>query len=413
MGEAILSSQLTWAQLHSEIQQMKDVTKRQKKRIAFGWNALESAFGSKWLYEAISAKHPWIVSFEDKDPWVKSFYGIIGERINDLAGIDGLDIVIDKLKSSQDPVSAQAELNAGWKLFKSGIDFRYVQRTQKKKTADIKAKIDRKEIAIEVTVLRISPSYFQQMNIMRKISIALTDKRVISGGKVYRNLSVPHSEHIIDRIHDAISLSLMKNQRIEIRVRDVAEFCIAPNKFRSEVDLWKTERKMSPKNSLMSHDFTGNEGRRIHRIIQKKSKQIGDNTPGIVYIEGFVFQLLSSGVMGSQHFKPSEIEEGVYENKNLLFVVLNNLSYSTGKLPLPLARKASFQSHAYIARRNIAPFLSESTWLIQNRFHKWQPLRHKKLLRAFWHRGRTDPMRTWEKRAFDVIKSQFDNLESN
>lgn len=413
MGETILSSQLTWAQLHSEIQQMKDVTKRQKERIASGWNALESAFGSQWLYDAISVKHPWIFNFEDKSPWVKSFYGIIGERKKDLVGTSGLDIIIDKLKSPQDPVSAQAELNAGWKLFKSGIDFRYIKRTQRKKTADIRAKIDRKEIDIEVTVLRISPSYLQQMSIMTRISMALSQKRVSSGGMIYQNLSVPDSEYIIDRIRDTISLSLKENRRIEIRYQDIAEFCIAPKKLRSEVDLWKAERKMSPEHSLMSHDFKINEGRRIHRIIQDKCEQIGEKLPGIVYIEGFSFQLLSSGVMGSQHFKPSEIEEGVYKNRNLLFVVLNNLSYSTGELPLPMARKASFQSYSYIARKNIAPFLSESTWLIQNKSHEWQTLRHKKLLRAFWHRGRKDPLRTWEKRAFEDIKSQFDSLESN
>jgi hypothetical protein len=79
---------------------------------------------------------------------------------------------------------------------------------------------------------------------------------------------------------------------------------------------------------------------------------------------------------------------------------------------LEMARCTSHEPHSLVSVKNIAPFLSEQTWLIKNRFHKWSTLRHKKLVRAFWYRGRNDPMEIWEKRAMDEITAQFDEMLS-
>jgi hypothetical protein len=403
--------ELSWKKLHSEIREIKGLTNKQMERISHGWHYLERALGPSWLNNAVSSRHLWNPDIRNNEPWIKSYYGVIGERINDLSGISGFDLILEKLRTTNDPVGVIAEMNAGWKLHKIRINFQYVETTQKGKTADIRAFIDRKEIAVEVTVHRISPFQIRQRRNFDRIARALSNSKVSSGGKVYRPLSIPHTDDIIEHITVAISKALKENRKVELQLYDIADFCIAPIKLQNEVETWKKKLDLKPSTSLHSPDFYDNAGRRIQRTIQKKAKQIPEKVPGVIYIEGLSFNVASYGLVGSQYFKVHEIEEAVFENQNLLFVVLNNLNISENRERIALARKVSRKPHSYISIKNIAPYLSENTWLISNRFHKWPTLRHKKLIRALWYRGRVDPMKRWEKRAIRSVVKQFEESE--
>ena len=89
---------MDWNELKQEIQSMVGIQPSDKERILSGWSVLEDCLGSGWFDEAASINHPWTLEFQNKAPWVKASFGIIGERISEISGIDGFEGILKKLK---------------------------------------------------------------------------------------------------------------------------------------------------------------------------------------------------------------------------------------------------------------------------------------------------------------------------
>ncbi len=397
---------MNWAQLIQEVSDLKDVQTTELERLLLGWKTLEDLFGSSWLEEATSNSHPWVADFKKKTPWVKLFYGLIGVRLSELESTEGLEYVLEDLKThGEKALSAQAELNAGWKLFKAGLGFEYRRRSLEKKTYDIRTHVDGREVSIECTMTRVPVEYHHQLRHLTKISTALNDPRISCGMIVLRNIAGPHADYLIVKIGDAITKSLEKNQPVQFRETNIAEFCIAPKELKSKVDEWKRERGLKLETTLKGPILDLNLGRKFHSSILKKCRQLSHETPGIVYLEGVPFHTWFGSRIAPFGFSIEDIQMAVYEKPKLLFAAFGNLNIGHG----PSVHNVDFQRRTYVSNSRIISDLYEETWIEKNRFHKWNNLEYEQIINAFWFTGDSMSSQERDRSLFEGIKREFEN----
>jgi hypothetical protein len=399
---------MDWAQLIQEVSDLKDVQTTELERLLLGLKTLEDLFGSSWLEEAASNNHPWIADFKQKTPWAKLFYGLIGVRLFELEGTEGLEYVLDNMKEPGDKCrSAQAELNAGWKLFSAGLEFEYRRVSPGKKTNDIRTHLDGREVSIECGMPRVPVEYHHQLQHLTNISRALNDPRVNCGMIVLQNIAGPYADYLIVKIEEAITTSLEKNLPVQFRETNYAEFCIAPKELKSKVDEWKKERDMKPETTLKGPILDLNLGRKYHSFILKKCRQISDETPGIVYLEGVSFHTWFGSRIAPFGFSIDDIQMAVYEKPKLLFAAFGNLNIGHG----PSVHNVDFQRRTYVSKSRIISDLYEETWIEKNRFHKWNDLEYEQVINAFWFTGDSISSQERDRSLFEGIKREFE-LES-
>lgn len=372
---------VSWNTMYSEIEILHSVSPYQRDLILTGWNKLALLLGEDWPENAQEQRHPWIKDWYNKAPWVKAFYGHIGHQLSRLEKKEHFDAVLDRLKSPSPNscFSAQAEINAAWKLEKSKILFELVKPSQRKKSFDIRAQIDRREVGIEVSILGQSQKFQKQFVIFRKVAISLMStsfSKLEAAGQIHRMLSQPHADHLVSMIEKGKQEAL-KEERIVLIEEDAFEVCITPKGNTSFLRDWKLERGMNEDNTLNAPSFDTSYGTRLHAKIQTKSKQIPAETPGIIYLEGIPIDLIDKEPMLMVNFANADIEEAVYENTNLLFVVLNSSSFGWGFNRRLVGRGM------YVSRTVRYRLLADIAMIVSNRFHQFPKLRHKGLVNAF------------------------------
>ena len=368
--------------MNQEIRELSGVTNKTRVSILNGWGKLAKFMGRNWPTLAQEQRHPWIQDWYNKAPWVKAYYGHIGHQLSLLEGKRYLGAVIDRLKNPDATkcYGAQAEINVAWKLAKSRIPFEFVGPTQSRKSFDFRAKVDRKEIGIEVSVVGQSQKFKIQMEIFQSISTALMSasfQNAQAAGRIHRMLSRTHAKHIIEMINQGIRKALKNNDAVIIEEEGAFEFCIAPSEKVNTLQEWKEKRGYNDTTQLSAPNFDANIGNRLHAKIMQKCKQIPSETAGVVYLEGVPIYIMEKEPKIMMQFKMADVEEAVYENSNLLFVVLNKFS-------LGWSRTSRFESRGMqLARISHYGLLEDVSMVVMNRYHQFPNLRHKKLINAF------------------------------
>lgn len=372
------SPNLTWSQFLNEIKELERISNSIKQYMYVGWQKLTQVFGIDWPSSAYDEKHPWIATMFNKAPWVKAYFSRIGHQILNIEDYVNFEKILTRLMNPKECFSAKAELDVAWKLLKGGVDFKFLEPTQSQKSCDIIAKVDRKDVAIEVTTFLQSQKSKIQLEIFMSISHILMQSDVIAGGKILRMLSKPHAKYLMEQIREGVDKAIQDDCLVLIDFEDIAEFCIAPKHMKKLVDDWKLDRDMRPDTQLFGPDFDISEGRRLHSKIMKKCHQIPETSPGVLYIEGAPIHIIGKDNEIMLRFSTADIEEAVYENPNLLFVTLNKHSLGWG------TNYYHVDSGIYISKRVQFNLLEDITMIVANRFYKYQPIRHKKLIKAFW-----------------------------
>ncbi len=381
MGEI---DELSWSRIYREIDDMDYLSEPDKNRIRKGWSYLEAILGSEWLAISNRIKHPWIYQMSYNGLWSKSIFGLIGEKLNDLQDVPGFDIKIEELKRpTKKALTITTEFNAAWKLFRNDIDIEFVSENPKNQSADIIARVNETNIQIEVTSLETPSHYFIQQRNLSKIAETLNHPQTYAGCRIYRNLSSTRTNHIVHLIEEMIELTLERNHAIKRWERDTFDICLAPLSLKQDVDDWKVEHKMRPETSLIGPIVNTHQGRKLQSTIFRKSNQISENNPGVIFIEGVPFHIFGDSVSKTAPFEDEFVEEPLYENTNLLFLVFNNFTFTKSR-EIGL-QKVDSHKRKYLAKYRAAPCIDDETWLTINRFHKWDDLIFKPLLDAFWY----------------------------
>ncbi len=399
---------MNWNELTQEIHSLEEIQSSEKERILSGWNVLEDCLGTGWFDdEAASSNHPWIQEFKNKAPWVKAGFGIFGERISMLSDVEGVGCVIEKLKKSDQVISAQAEINAAWKLKSAGLDFEFFEYThppQEKKSVDLRVIIDSQTVSVEVTVPRVGHNYSIQMNNCSRLSRALTHPDVCAGMIIFNSLSNLWTENLESRIEDSIKKAIERQRMVEFRDYHFAEFCIAPKKLKFQVDEWKKRREMEPNTNLRSDYLDMNWGRRLHRIVQDKCKQFETESPGIVYMEGIPFSTWFGNRPQPWNFTQADIQMASTENSDLLFVAIGGLGYGSGLS----VHNVDYQGRNYVSNCHILLELYEENWVLTNPFHKWTNLNTTEIINAFWRTCDSISSRERMRMMVKSIEDEFD-----
>lgn len=375
---------ISWEEHLQRISQLDELSRAKKTYLTSGWNYLRSAMGEGWLKKAWTTMHPWFSSLfwsmSNNVPWVKFHYAQIGYKLRDLSSVPNFTGVLERVRSGEQDMSAMAEVNAAYKLLREGLQIEFRLPTQRERTPDISVKHGRRRVGVEVSVLKQPLNVTIQRDIFWRLSIVMDPLGMSGGGIVHRTLSKTHAEHLMQQVRKAIAQARQQDRIIKIEIEDVAEFCFAPKALTDKVVKWKQARGMDSKMILKGPDLADNLGRRLHRKIVTKSKQIQQGNPGIVYLEGV--QLSTGPDFGPFRtpFSMSDIEEAAYDNQDLLFIALG---YSE---PLGTLNKTGSEAGSYFAQRCHHGYLSEVSFVVTNKFHRWPRFRHKQLINAFWKR---------------------------
>ncbi len=382
MDVLIEQPDVSWSKMISEIKELNGVTHKTKAVILDGWEELAKLMGKDWPNLAQEQKHPWIQEWYNKAPWVKAYFGHIGHQLSLLKSKVHFDSLLERLRISDATkcYAAQAEINAAWKLEKSRIPSEFVEPSQRTKSFDIRAIIDRKKVGVEVSTFGQSQKFRIQMKIFQEISMSLMAgslQKAEAAGQIHRMLSRTRAKHIIKMIEQGIKESLRDNKVVLIEEEDAFEFCIVPKKRVADLQEWKQERDMGESNQLSAPNFDISAGNRLHAKILRKCKQIPPETPGVVYLEGVPIYIMDKDPQIMMNFNVADIEEAVYENTNLLFAVLNRFSLGWKR-----NRRIEYKG-IRLARILRYGLLEDASMIIINRYHKFPSLRHKKLINAF------------------------------
>ncbi len=366
----------------SEIKELGGVSHKTKAVILDGWEKFSKLMGKDWPDLAQEQKHPWIKEWYNKAPWVKAYFGHIGHQLSLLESKVHFDSLLDRLKipDAIKCYAAQAEINAAWKLEKAQIPSEFVDPSQRTKSFDIRAIIDRKEVGVEVSTFGQSQKFKIQMEIFQKISVSLMAgslQKAEAAGQIHRMLSRTRAKHIIEMIEQGIQESLRDNKVVLIEEEDAFEFCVVPKKRATALQEWRRKRDMGESTQLSAPKFEVSAGNRLHAKILRKCKQIPPETAGVVYLEGVPIYIMDKDPQITMDFGIADIEEAVYENTNLLFAVLNKFSLGWG-------RSRRFESKGiHFARILRYRLLEDVSMIVANRYHEFPNLRHKKLINAF------------------------------
>ncbi len=372
---------ISWNKMFTEIEELNDVSQGIKNKILNGWKELAAILGDDWPEYAQEKKHPWIPNWYNKAPWVKAYYGHIGVQLKLLTNKEHIDAIIERLKDSTpiSCISAQTEISAAWKIRKSKIDFDFVKPSQRKKSFDIRAIVDRREVGIEISIMRGSQKFAKQYEIFQRIAVCLMGTSIRgtkSAGRILRMLSRPHAEYLISQIKQGQKEVLKENKVVMIN-EDAFEACLVPKGEEKVLDEWKSTREMTKDNTLTGPDLDSSFGNRLHAKIQRKSKQIAHDMAGVLYLEGIPISFKKDELISMQNFELAEIEEAVYERTNLLFAVLNRFSLGWGP------NQRIYGPKIYASKKLRYKLLEDTSLIIPNRFHQFSTLRHKKLINAF------------------------------
>lgn len=375
---------ISWEEHLQRIDQMQGLSRAKKAHLTTGWSHLREVMGEGWLEDAWAARHPWFTglfwSMSNNAPWVKFHYAQIGYKLRDLSQVPNFIGVLERVRRGDQDMSVMAEVNAGYKLLREGLRFEFHLFSQKKRTPDISVRHDRRNVGVEASVLEQSQNHQIQREIFQRLAREMIPLRMAGGGVIHRTLSKTHAEYVLQQMREALTQARQHDRLIVIEIDNVAEFCFAPKHLTDRVVKWKLAHGMDSKMILKGPDLEGNLGRRLHRKIKQKSKQLPEGPPGIVYLEGVQ---LSTGPDFSGFrapFSRADIEEAVYDNPDLLFVALG---YSE---PLGTLDKLGSTAGMYFSQRNLHGHLSEVSFVVTNKFHRWPRFRHKQLINAFWKR---------------------------
>ncbi|MFW9887563.1 MAG: hypothetical protein ACFFER_05235 [Candidatus Thorarchaeota archaeon] len=376
--------ELTWSKIHQDIDNSENLSTADKNRIRKGWSQLEAILGYNWLSKSQRERHPLIHLMSLATPWAKSLIALIGEKLNDLQIVSGFDIKLEELKRpTKKAITIIPELNAAWKLLRNDVDIEFVSETPAKQSADIVAQIDDLEIQIEVTSLETPSHYAIQKEHLSKMVEPLNHPQIYAGCRIYRNLSSTHTDHIVSLIKEMTKLALERNQVIRRWESEIYDICIGPLSMRQDVIDWKLKHNMQPETTLQGPTTNTHQGRKIQSVILTESKQVSENNPGVIFLEGVPFHIFGDRIYKTAPFENEFVEEPLYARTNLLFLVLNNLAITESQ-EIGL-HKVDPLKRNYFAKYRAAPFIDDETWIIVNRFHKWIDLNYKPLLDAFWH----------------------------
>lgn len=366
----------------SEIEELDSVSNRIRTLILNGWENLSELMEENWPYLAQEQKHPWIGDWYNKAPWVKAYYGHIGHQLKALELQANFSSLLERLKSPDVTTSygAQAEINAAWKLKRSRIPFEFVDPSQRGKSFDSSATVDRMEVGIEVSTFAQSQKFKIQMDIFQKIASSLmmcSMKGAAAAGQLHRMLSRTRAMHIIGMIREGLKDALKYDKEIFIEEADAFEFCIVPKSKVATLQKWKQKRNLGESTQLSAPNFNTSTGNRLHSKILRKCKQIPHDMPGVIYLEGVPVYIMDTEPEIMMDFKLADIEEAVYENTNLLFASLNRFT-----LGWKGSRRIVKKDVRYV-RVNRYGLLEDVSMIVSNRYHRYPHLRHKKLINAF------------------------------
>jgi len=369
--------EMSWSRLQAEAASAEHMTSFARVYAGEGWKRLADAMGPDWLSSAVQEGHPWVGNFDNRAPWVKMYYGRIGHQIALLSDRPGFDMILSRLKDRQTCVSAQAELNAAYKLAGAGMPVEFIQPSPRAKSCDLKTTVDRREVYVEVATLEQSQTSMIQMDIFTRISISLMNPKIESAGIIYRQLSRPHASDIVARTERGIEEALTTDSVVSIDEEGVVAICIAPKHRKSEVIRWKQEHGLDISAHMTAPAFLGSSGRRLHAKIQEKCRQIPENSTGVIYIEGIFVYLTDKAPRVTLDFTKAEVEEAVYECPKTLFVVLNKYYMDWG-------RSFSLEENGIrFSKRVYHGVLGDVSMAVLNRFCSSPRIRHGRLLKAF------------------------------
>lgn len=176
-----------------------------------------------------------IQNWSNKAPWVKAYYGHIGRQLGLLEKKEHFEAILERLRIP-DPTksyAAQAEFNAAWELEKSRIPSEFVDPSQRKKSFDICAIVDRNEVGVEASTLEQSQRFKIQFEIFRKIAMSLmagSRHQVKAAGQIHRMLSQTRARHIIKMIEQGMQEALREDKVLLIGEDNAFEDCIVPRK---------------------------------------------------------------------------------------------------------------------------------------------------------------------------------------
>ncbi|MHA1168968.1 MAG: hypothetical protein ACTSRU_14160, partial [Candidatus Hodarchaeales archaeon] len=243
----------------------------------------------------------------------------------------------------------------------------------------IRAVVDRREVGIEISLMRRSQKFTKQYDRFQRIAASLMGigiGKTKSAGRILRMLSKPHVEYLLAQIKLGQQKALKENKVVMIQ-EDAFEACIVPRGEERILDEWKLKREMTKDNTLTAPNFDSSFGNRLHAKIQRKSKQIPHDIPGCLYLEGIPVYLEKDESISMLNFDLAEIEEAVYERTNLIFAVLNRFSLGWG------INQRIDGPKIYASKRLRYRLLEDTSLIIPNRFHQFPTLRHKRLINAF------------------------------
>ena len=373
---------LTWDYLISK--SVADLRKQQEididvEGIMAGWKFLECFYGDEgleWL-----ARHDVLgQTLINGAPWARIYIGSIGNILKHVSEREDFHHVGIRLSKPDQFASALFEAEIAYQLDQKGVANRYLD-TSSVPSADIEATIGGKRIRIEVhrqTSTRapfVGPFEIFGFEFRAKLDL----RGIEYAGVINSHFSKNHWRELLEKLKEAIDQSRNENRLVEVVEEWIpgpkAVFAVAPSSLKDDLIAWKTKYNLDSQTTLLLPGIETDFGRRVNRTIAHKLRQIPEDLPGVLVIEGVNFMF----TFDSDSYKPralqeswdtlSRIEEFVYDQPKLAYVVLRG-----GHMGPAFPERVYDFDPIWISTKERCHMLYVDTVVIGNRFSKHGPI---------------------------------------
>jgi HJR/Mrr/RecB family endonuclease len=366
----------TWDRILSNVRsdlENQTETEIEIEEVLRGWKFLREFFretGPELLIKNLGQ------SIINSAPWARIYIGRIGNMIKVISQRPDFELIRNRLLESDQFASALFEVEVAYLLAQKGIEYEYIS-TSTSPSADIEAIIGGKSVRIEIHRQTSSRNPYAgafEMSGMDFHNI-IHSSGISYAGTVFTYLSRNHWIEILKEMQKSIQLAKNEDKLVELAVNWITQpkalFAFTPKSKIEELKKWKDKHGLDQDVDMTflgpEHDF----GRRVNRYIAHKLKQIPDDVPGIIVIEGVNLHF-SHKQNEKRPLAParswetlSRIEEFIYDKPKIAYLVLIGGSWRTDYL----GDVYNFDS-IWIGMREKSYHQVEETVVIRNKYSK-------------------------------------------
>lgn len=300
------------------LQNDDELSESQKQLILDGWMELKQIFDDDWLKEKDNY-HPIISHLKNTALWSRLWLAYFGITLSEL-GKELTDKIKQKLLSESQFYQTYDEIDVASKFKRNGYSITFVKEKKKRKTPDIIAKCDGRELCIEVTMKSASEDWLMKRKTFMELSeFSFIDHKVNYFCIIHKSpLSTPKLRELKEKIKEKFEKARNETGYEEFVEPNVIECYICTNE---NIDRVPPEKRIikGPRAFINGSD----EIRRIKGTIKEKVSQLCDGKPGILVIYENNFDIVVPFISQNRiNDLVNNLDEAVNEYSQLSTLVL-------------------------------------------------------------------------------------------